>query len=156
MINKKKSCEYMKKGVSCMKNKKILSIFCYAVLVVILVYIIYSNSPKTKVAAPNDTEFSINIISANKVVCIGKIELIEDSEYLVSVSSKSGSDIFVALSESENITDAQGVEWKQYHGTKGQEIEAKFLDDHIGSFYVYIGTKGDGLTEVKGKLSSIR
>lgn len=134
-------------------NKKNLFIFCSAAVVVLtLIFVISSNSSKTKVVAINNTDFSINNISSNKVACVGKIELSEGSEYLINVSSESGSDIFVALNESDDITDAQGVEWKQYNGNKGKEIEAKFLDDHIGIFYVYVGTKG---SDLKNTLVSI-
>ena len=134
-------------------NKKSLAIFISVVVIVlILVVAFYFNSTKANSSGLNNIDISIDNIPANKVVCVGKIEIVKGSEYLVNITSKTGSYILVALNESDKLTDVQGIEWKQYYGNSGNVIEAKFTDANIGVFYVYVGSKGDELAEVKGTI----
>lgn len=133
-----------------LKYKKNLIVFFSVIVFVtlLLVVIIHISSSKTKTMKLNNADSSINNIQSNKVVCVGKIEIIKGSEFLINITSEFGSNIFVALNELDNITNAQGIEWKQYHGNKGKEIETKFTDTNIGTFYVYVGSKGNSLKNV--------
>ncbi len=74
---------------------------------------------------------------------------------VIDVSAKSGENIFVALNKSDDIEKAQGTEWKQYYEIAQSDIQKNFTGVETGIFYVYVGTKGDGLAEVEGKPSSI-
>lgn len=103
----------------------------------------------------NGIDISIDNIPENEVVCVGKIELEEGVSYMIDISIESGDKVFVALGDSDDITDAQGIEWKQYFEITGSELQHTFTDIEIGNFYVYVGNKGTPLEHVKGKLSIV-
>ncbi len=136
-------------------KKRNLALF--VITLIALISVLYSFViPKNKVVAGSDLDISIDYIPAKEVVCIGEIKFEKGVNYMINVSAESGDKIFVALSDSADIVNAQGVEWKQYFEITGKELEHIFTDIETGNFYVYVGSKGGILEGVVGKVSIIR
>lgn len=132
------------------RRNLILSAIALAIIIFALYFIGF---PNTKVMDGKDIDISIDHIPANEVECIGKIKLEENTNYVIDISLESEDKVFVALSDSEDIVSAQGVEWKQYFEITGKELQHTFTGIEPGDFYVYVGSKGESLEGVKGKLS---
>lgn len=142
----------MNEGTKYTKNLA-LFIIILIIMASILYFLMFS---KTKKVDGKDIDFSIDHISAKEAVCVGKIKLEKGINYKINISIKSGDKIFVALNVLDDITNAQGVEWKQYFETRGKKLEHIFTDMEIGEFYVYVGSKGEDLNNVEGSLSIIQ
>ena len=136
------------------KDKKNLVLFII-ILIIVASALYFFISSKTKNVDGKDIDFSADHIPAKEAVCVGKIKLEKGINYKINVSAKSGDKIFVALNVLDDITDAQGVEWKQYFETTGKNLEHIFNDMETGEFYVYVGSKGEDLNKVEGSLSII-
>jgi|GEM_PF-4310782 len=134
-----------------MKKRKLLLSTTTLIAITFILYIIFF--PKTKAVTGDNISIAIDHIPSQKVACIGQIDLKENINYRIQLSVKSGNKIFVALSSSANIVDAQGEMWKQYYETMGKDLEHTFTDIEKGGYYVYVGTKGEPLENIEGELS---
>ena len=135
------------------KHAKKRNLILIAITLIIITSALYFiGFPSTKVMAGEDIDISIDHIPANKVECIGKIKLEENSNYVIDIYLESADKVFVALSDSGDIINAQGVEWKQYFEITGKELQHTFTGIELGDFYVYVGNKGGPLEGVKGRI----
>lgn len=137
------------------KYKKSLVLFII-ILIIMVSALYFLMSSKIKNVDGKDIDFSIDHIPAKEAICVGKIKLEKGINYKINISIKSGNKIFVALNVLDDITNAQGVEWKQYFETSGKKLEHIFTDMETGEFYVYVGSKGEILNDIKGRLSIIQ
>src|SRR5690606_21406791 len=107
------------------KYKKSLVLFII-ILIIMVSALYFLMSSKIKNVDGKDIDFSIDHIPAKEAICVGKIKLEKGINYKINISIKSGNKIFVALNVLDDITNAQGVEWKQYFETSGKKLEHIF------------------------------
>lgn len=142
--------DFMNKRTKYSRKRNLVLFGVVLIVMISALYVVLF--PKTRVMAEKNINISVNNIPAKQVECVGKIKLEKDVNYIIDISTESNDKIFVALSNSDNIINAQGVEWKQYYEITGKELRHTFTDIEIGDFYVYVGSKGNEIKKLVGTI----